>query len=491
MVVAVEERQDAIPILLGDEGFLGRGVISGGGQVEQIDGIPADFGEVLIPTAFPLFDLAARDAAHHVGDEHDGVDALWALARLYRPRQRLLQEVLRVEPLQLGHAGGDALEARLVRGRQGCDGVDDIVGLRRFRRVVSSHLIVLLQQGLQSIRRVRCWDSDKGAEKALDVGILLVGAPTPMWAATLLEHWRYANMSTSTGDGYIDLEACAHGGGVPPGAQRFRIRIDGEVYRLDDSKPTGRQLLRLAAKSPVDEYLIFQVLRGGGLEELRLDETVDLRRPGLERFLTFESAASYRLVIDGERVEWGAAVITGLTLKKLAGVDPSAFAVWREVRGGEDILIGDDDFVDLSEDGLERFFTVIAETTAGACVLPSRDRAYLHDSDIAFEEVVEGGHRGLILKARDVKSAVLSAQAADILILLPGGYPDVAPDMFYCTPWLKVVSRDAYPDRADVEFRFAGRSWQRWSRHNNQWRPGKDGIWTMIKRVDAALVEAA
>jgi len=66
----------------------------------------------------------------------------------------------------------------------------------------------------------------------------------------------------------------------------------------------------------VDEYLISLILRGGQLEDIRLDETVDLQRPGVERFLTWRSDRSFRFVIDGRRFEWGAPYITGLKLKE-------------------------------------------------------------------------------------------------------------------------------------------------------------------------------
>jgi hypothetical protein len=35
-----------------------------------------------------------------------------------------------------------------------------------------------------------------------------------------------------------------------------------------------------------------------------------------------------------------------------------------------------------------------------------------------------------------------------------------------------------------------GHNWQRWSRHNNSWRPGVDGLHTMIKRIEHALAKA-
>ena len=111
--------------------------------------------------------------------------------------------------------------------------------------------------------------------------------------------------------------------------------------------------------------MVFQLLRGGALEELRPTETADLRSSGAERFLVFKGSASYRFELDGRMIEWGKPVISGLVLKKLAGVDPATYGVWLEVRGGDDRPIGDCELVNLACDGLERFFTGIVQTTEG------------------------------------------------------------------------------------------------------------------------------
>jgi Prokaryotic E2 family E len=123
--------------------------------------------------------------------------------------------------------------------------------------------------------------------------------------------------------------------------------------------------------------------------------------------------------------------------------------------------------------------------------LPPADREYLIAKGIAFAEAVDGARKGLILRQRPLPSGRFDAPAADILIVLPPGYPDVAPDMFHLLPWVRLTHSHNYPRRADSPVRFLGQEWQRWSRHNSEWRPGTDGIWTMIKRVETALAEAA
>ena len=55
----------------------------------------------------------------------------------------------------------------------------------------------------------------------------------------------------------------------------------------------------------------------------------------------------------------------------------------------------------------------------------------------------------MILKARPLPDGRFDAASADILIILPGGYPDAAPDMFYLLPWVKLDQGGQYPRKAD------------------------------------------
>lgn len=123
-------------------------------------------------------------------------------------------------------------------------------------------------------------------------------------------------------------------------------------------------------------------------------------------------------------------------------------------------------------------------------VLPLKDRRYLAQRGIQFQEIEEP-QKAVVLQGYDLPRQRFDAANADVLILLPASYPDCAPDMFYALPWLRLVGSQRFPTAADVPMDFRGQSWQRWSRHNNEWRPGVDGIWTMLKRVDTALEVAA
>lgn len=150
----------------------------------------------------------------------------------------------------------------------------------------------------------------------------------------------------------------------------YRVQIGNEKLEfhpavIDDPVPTGLQILEAAGARPADEHLVFQVLKSGLLEELRPDETTDLRAKGIEKFLVFHSDRSFRFELDGRVFEWGATLISGMTLKNLAAVDPATYGVWLEVRGADDRPIGDTEMVDLSAVGVEHFFTGIVQTTEG------------------------------------------------------------------------------------------------------------------------------
>ncbi len=119
--------------------------------------------------------------------------------------------------------------------------------------------------------------------------------------------------------------------------------------------------------------------------------------------------------------------------------------------------------------------------------LPSKCRRYLYDKGWVFNEIENDKQKGIILRDFLLPADRYDAERADILIILPPNYPDVPPDMFYAHPFLKLKEGDKEPRATNARHQFADRTWQRWSRHAKDWRPGIDGIWTMLKRVETAL----
>ncbi len=75
-------------------------------------------------------------------------------------------------------------------------------------------------------------------------------------------------------------------GGKPPKARKYVIRIDREKFKVSVSQMTGRELLLLASKSPPENWLLNQKLRGGQVIAIGLTTVVDFTAPGVERFMT-------------------------------------------------------------------------------------------------------------------------------------------------------------------------------------------------------------
>lgn len=180
----------------------------------------------------------------------------------------------------------------------------------------------------------------------------------------------------------------------------YKVKIDNGTFETSDSIVTGQQILDLAGKRPTDEFLLFQKLNNGQMEEIRLDETVDLRQQGNEQFITWRSDRSFRLSIDGHRLEWGAALITGLKIKELAGVDIATHVVWLDVRGEDDLLIKDAESVDLQAPGIERFFTMPRPQNKFEIIVNARPKT-AKGSEVTFEQVVQlafpGSHKPTIV----------------------------------------------------------------------------------------------
>lgn len=171
----------------------------------------------------------------------------------------------------------------------------------------------------------------------------------------------------NTDDTDIDdvQDALRAGRPLRPGRQRVSFALDGIDFRaivLDDPVPLGRQVLKAGGATPVDDHALFVITAEGDFEDVRPDEEVDLRERGAHRFVAFSGDPLYRFKLDDSRIVWGASTITETVLRALAGIGESE-AVFLEVRGGSDRLIGPGENVDLSGHGVERFITAPHKST--------------------------------------------------------------------------------------------------------------------------------
>jgi hypothetical protein len=158
-----------------------------------------------------------------------------------------------------------------------------------------------------------------------------------------------------------DIEACARAGRTPRAAGPYRIAIGDALLNFQpvtvgDSVLSGRSLLGLAALQPAEEYALFAVMTDGLLEEIRLEESVDLRA-GVERFLAFKSDRIFRFLLDGREYHWGGDFISGATLLNLAKADAQTQGLWLKSADGAERAVGLKQLVDLGQPGVEVFAT--------------------------------------------------------------------------------------------------------------------------------------
>lgn len=85
-------------------------------------------------------------------------------------------------------------------------------------------------------------------------------------------------------DEIIDLEEYAKQGKRPPLSNGYRIRVNGEAFVVHEPTPTGRAILTLAGLLPAENYTLREKLAGQKPQKVGLDQKVDLRRPGVEKF---------------------------------------------------------------------------------------------------------------------------------------------------------------------------------------------------------------
>lgn len=119
--------------------------------------------------------------------------------------------------------------------------------------------------------------------------------------------------------------------------------------------------------------------------------------------------------------------------------------------------------------------------------LPDSDIDYLKERGIAYEQTVEAGMTCLVFPDWELPAG-FDHSRADLLIRLPAGYPDLAPDMWWFYPAVQAADGHRIP-ATDVREVHLGRMWQRWSRHFNagQWQSGIDGLESYLALIRREL----
>lgn len=123
--------------------------------------------------------------------------------------------------------------------------------------------------------------------------------------------------------------------------------------------------------------------------------------------------------------------------------------------------------------------------------LPEYDVQHLSERGIAYEVRTDGAMVCVLLPNWKLPAGMNAAETT-VLLRLPAGYPDVAPDMWWCSPAVR-RSDGSIIQATEVEEQHLGRGWQRWSRHfaAGQWKSGIDGLESYIALMNAEFLLAA
>ncbi|WP_187772327.1 multiubiquitin domain-containing protein [Agrobacterium sp. B1(2019)] len=85
-------------------------------------------------------------------------------------------------------------------------------------------------------------------------------------------------------DEIVELEAYAKEGKRPPLARGYRFKINDKPYVWKKPPIAGREVLVLAGLTPPENYTLRVKLSGHKPRKIALDEEIDLRHPGTEKF---------------------------------------------------------------------------------------------------------------------------------------------------------------------------------------------------------------
>jgi hypothetical protein len=123
--------------------------------------------------------------------------------------------------------------------------------------------------------------------------------------------------------------------------------------------------------------------------------------------------------------------------------------------------------------------------------LPEPDVEYLKSRHLNYVVASEANMICVLIPQYQLPTGY-DRNAADLLLRLHPGYPDVPPDMWWFDPPVRLADGRAVQATEGSEHHL-GRVWQRWSRHfeGGQWRSGIDCLETFFALIRGELIRCA
>jgi hypothetical protein len=103
---------------------------------------------------------------------------------------------------------------------------------------------------------------------------------------------------------------------------------------------------------------------------------------------------------------------------------------------------------------------------------------------------LEGASVVLVLAGYELPAG-FDPPRVDLCLMLPFGFPETQPDMFWADPSLTL--HGGAPAATEVRQQIVGRTWQRFSRHlpAGAWQPGIDNLQSWVSMIGTMLAREA
>jgi hypothetical protein len=189
---------------------------------------------------------------------------------------------------------------------------------------------------------------------------------------------------------------------------------------------------------------------------------------------------SVHIFINKQKYELEHAVQVGAALKQLARI-PLSDVLFLQ-RPGDDEVIGNDAKVTL-KNGDHLHSQPPADYGLGPAQLAEAglgpERAAVHGEGGGWSFLVISGYK---------LPAGFQPNSVDLLVKLPPGFPDAAPDMFWISPPVRTAGGGQ--PRATSSERLLGKDWQRFSWHlaAGAWKPGVSSLRDFLRCVSGRFL---
>lgn len=84
----------------------------------------------------------------------------------------------------------------------------------------------------------------------------------------------------------IDIEVYVRENREIPRGHHYLIMVDRQKYKVEQECLSGREILKLAGKTPPERFQLNQRFKGGKVVKVNYDQEVSFVEPGVEKFMT-------------------------------------------------------------------------------------------------------------------------------------------------------------------------------------------------------------